>query len=201
MLHLESTGVRWSGFTKSKCLGVKMKYIDWFSTQNHPWKLKSKSSSSSSSAGCRHNADGAESWRSGCAVSITCQRICPSAAQLTWPASGCPRTSQSSTSQQLQTRNLLLWAIPLLFSHCESDLAEKKEEFSDLWKSLHHARIRTLGESSWKLCDAEALGWWEHFQERSVYLCCAVCLQHWLFSTDSRRLVPAVAAGSALWRI
>lgn len=123
MLHLESTGVRWSGFTKSKCLGVKIdKVYGMVLNTKSCLKIKSKSSSSSR-IGCRHSADGIESWRSGCAVSITCQGICPCPAQLAWPASGCPRASQSSTSQQLQTRNLLLCAIPLFFSHCEPDLA------------------------------------------------------------------------------
>lgn len=97
MLHLETTGVRWSGFTKSKWLGVKIdKVYELVLNTKSCLKIKSKTILQLSRAGCRHSADGEESWRRGCAVSITCQGICPCPAQLAWPASACPRTSQSS---------------------------------------------------------------------------------------------------------
>lgn len=83
MLHLGSTGVRESGFTKSKCLGVKRDEVYGLVLNTKSClKIKVKSSSSSSGAGCSHDADGEESWKSGCAGSITLQGICPCPAQL-----------------------------------------------------------------------------------------------------------------------
>lgn len=123
MVHLESTGVRWPGFTKSECLGVKIdKAYGLVLNTKSCLKMKIEITLPVQQGWVGHNADGEESCRSGCAVSIIHQGVSLS---LSCPAClDCLRVSQDFSKFPFPTApNLLPCAIPLFFSHCESDIA------------------------------------------------------------------------------